>query len=131
MSVLIDTNVLSELARPRPAPHVAAWVGALQTVTVSVITIDEVFFGLTTKRNARVQRWFEAFIDAHCTVLEITAPIARHAGILRGQLAARGVARSQADMLIAATAARHGLSVATRNERDFAECGISVVNPFD
>ena len=130
MSVLVDTNIISELARPRPSSAVTRWVSTLETLTISVITIDEVFFGLTFRPNVRVQRWMETFIEAHCRILEITPPIARHAGILRGQLAARGRPRTQADMLIAATAARHGLSLATRNERDFEDCGIFVMNPF-
>lgn len=131
MSVLVDTNVLSELARPRPDPNVVAWASQLEIVTVSVITVDEVFFGLAIKNNPRVQKWFEAFFDTDCRILEITASIARHAGILRGQLTAGGKPRAQADMLIASTAALHGLTVATRNTKDFAGCGISVLNPFD
>jgi predicted nucleic acid-binding protein len=130
MSVLLDTNVLSELARPRPSAAVSVWVGELTGIRISVVTVEELFYGLTRNRNARIQRWFEAFIDSYCTVLDITPPITRHAGVLRGQLAARGRVRSQADMLIAATAALHGLTVATRNERDFDDCGVTVVNPF-
>ena len=130
MTILADTNVIAELARPRPNPHVLEWAGELDVVTLSVITIDEVFFGLTAKHNTRIERWFEGFIETDCRILDVTTPIARHAGILRGQLAKRGRPRSQADMLIAATAARHGLTLATRNERDFEGCGISVFNPF-
>lgn len=130
MSVLLDTNVLSELARPRPTPTVAAWASQLEAVTVSVVTVDEVFYGLAIKPNPRIQTWFEAFFDSGCRILDVTAPIARHAGILRGQLRAGGMPRTQADMLIAATAALHGLTVATRNAKDFAHCGIAVLNPF-
>jgi predicted nucleic acid-binding protein len=131
MSVLVDTNVLSELARPRPAPAVLAWASSLDRMMLSAITIDELFFGLTTRRSPRMERWLEAFLTNHCTTLDVTSAIARHAGILRGQLAARGKTREPADMLIAATAAQHGLTLATRNERDFADCGIVVYNPFD
>ena len=53
-----------------------------------------------------------------------------NAGVLRGQLGRRGRPRAQADMLIAATAALHGLTLATRNVRDFEDCGVAVVNPF-
>ncbi len=130
MSALVDTNVLSELVRARPSARVVAWLGALDEVHISVITIEEVMFGLAHKRNARVQRWFESFFDSACKVVEVSAAIARQAGILRGQLAARGRTRTQADMLIAASAAQHGLSLATRNVRDFADCGIAVVDPW-
>jgi predicted nucleic acid-binding protein len=95
-----------------------------------VITIDELYFGFTIKPNRRIERWFDRFLGSHCVVLEVARSIARHAGILRGQLSGRGKPRTQADMLIAATAAVHGLTLATRNERDFAHCGISVLNPW-
>jgi predicted nucleic acid-binding protein len=130
MSILVDTNILSELARPRPDPRVIAWAGGLPTVMLSVVTVEEVFFGLSAKPSPRIQRWFEDFLDSDCRVLEVTTPIARHAGVLRGQLTKRGRPRAQADMLIAATAALHGLTLATRNERDFEDCGVTVVNPF-
>jgi predicted nucleic acid-binding protein len=130
MSILVDTNVLSELVRPRPDPRVVDWAGGLSSVILSAVTIEEVFFGLSAKPSPRIERWFEDFLDSDCRVLEVTTPIARHAGILRGQLARRGRPRTQADMLIAATAALHGLTLATRNERDFKDCGVTVVNPF-
>ena len=131
MSVLVDTNIVSELARPRPDPRVIEWAGGLDIVMLSAVTVEEIFFGLSTRRSPRIERWFEGFLASDCRVLEITTPIARHAGVLRGQRANRGRPRTQADMLIAATAALHGLSVATRNERDFEDCGVTVVNPFD
>ena len=130
MSILVDTNVVSELARPRPDPRVIEWFGGLDTVMLSVVTVEEIFFGLSTRRSLRIERWFEGFLDSDCQVLDITAPIARHAGVLHAQRAQRGRPRSQADMLIAATAAWHGLAVATRNDRDFEDCGVTVVNPF-
>ena len=130
MSFLVDTNVVSELVRPRPNPGVLARAGALDVLTLSVVTIDEIFYGLAWRRNAKVLRWLEQFLESRCRILEVTAAIARHAGTLRGQLAARGRVRSQADMLIAATATQHGLTIATRNERDFDECGVPVSNPF-
>jgi len=130
MTFLVDTNVISELARPAPNQGVTGWASALEGFAISVITLDEVHFGLTARPQARVQRWFDAFVELHCQVLDVTAAIARQAVILRGQLSARGQRRTQADMLIAATAAHHGLTLATRNERDFAGCGIALVNPF-
>jgi predicted nucleic acid-binding protein len=130
MSVLVDTNVLSELARPRPDPSVVRWVAGLATMTLSAVTVEEIFFGLSAKPSPRIGRWFEDFLDHACQVLEVTSAIARHAGVMRGQLGRRGRPRAQADMLIAATAALHGLTLATRNVRDFEDCGVAVVNPF-
>jgi len=63
-------------------------------------------------------------------VVPVTKEIARRAGELRGELSRRGITRLQADMLIAATAQLHGLTLVTRNVRDFAECGVPLLNPF-
>ena len=130
MSFLVDTNVLSELARARPDEHVIRWASTLDAFAISAITLDEIVFGITVKPSPRVQRWFESTVADYCRVMDVTSEIARHAGILRGQHARRGRVRNQADMLIAATAAAHGLTLATRNERDFDGCGVSVLNPF-
>jgi len=130
MSFLVDTNVLSELGRPSPNAGVVEWADRLGRIAVSVVTVEEVFYGLTLKPSARIQRWLESFFESHCQTLDVSPAIARHAGILRGQLAARGRVRTQADMLIAATAALHGLTLATRNVEDFEDCGIAVMNPF-
>ncbi len=127
---LVDTNVLSELVRPRPAPKVVHWAAGLERMTLSAVTLEEVWYGLNLRPSARVERWLEAFLGSHCDVLSVTPAVARRAGSLRGQLARQGHTRTQADMLIAATAQEHGLTLATRNVRDFVACGIQVVNPF-
>jgi len=63
MSFLCDTNVLGELARPRPNAGVLKWARQLDELTVSAITIDEVYFGLHWKANERVKQWFDAFFE--------------------------------------------------------------------
>lgn len=80
--------------------------------------------------NPRIRIWFEKFIALHCSVLPITPEIALRGGQLRGELAARGTVRSQADMLIAATAQVHALTVVTRNVRDFEDCMVPLLNPY-
>lgn len=131
---LVDTNVLSELMRPRPDAGVLAWLQGRERVnprlTISVVTVDEIMFGLSWRPTARLLAWFDAFVLRH-EVLPITVNIARRAGELRGQLQARGQTRTQADMLIAATAQIHALTLVTRNVRDFEGCGIGVLNPFE
>lgn len=127
---LLDTNVLSELSRNRPDPGVLAWAGDRTELAISVVTVEEVYFGLSSRPNPRVMGWFNSFLTEHCRVLPVTGEVARVAGELRGAFKARGVARTQADMLIAATARVNHMKLVTRNERDFAGCGIAVVNPF-
>lgn len=130
---LADTNVISELMRRQPNPGALAWRDMTDAmhgqVTISVITADEIFYGLLRKPNAALLAWFDSFI-ARNQVLDITEVIARRAGEMRGLLATRGQVRSQADMLIAATAQVHALTLVTRNVRDFDGCGIAVLNPF-
>lgn len=127
---LVDTNILSELSRRTPNAGVASWARTVSTVALSVVTVEEIFYGLAWKPNPRVQSWVEGFLASHCIVRPVTAQVARIAGQLRGSLAARGEPRTQADMLIAATAQVEGLTLVTRNERDFAGCGVPVLNPF-
>ena len=129
--MLVDTNVLSELARPEPHPGVVRWADRVGLpVHLSVVTLEEIHFGLGSRPNPRIAAWFETFLSKDCEILPITAAIARQAGALRGQLRADGQQRTQADMLIAATAQAHQLSLVTRNLRDFEGCGIPLLNPF-
>jgi predicted nucleic acid-binding protein len=130
VSFLCDTNILSELVRLKPNPGVVLWSQSLSRVALSVITVEEVVYGLAWKPNPRIRAWFEGFLEAYCDVLPATTEIARRAGELRGELQARGQTRSQSDMLIAATAQLHALTLVTRNSDDFEGCGIPQLNPF-
>lgn len=130
MRYLCDTNVVSEVMRRSPNPGVIAWFEALDEIAVSVITVEEIHCGLAHRDAHRQLDWFSAFCESHCAVLPVTAAIAAHAGSLRGQLRRAGQLRTQADMLIAATAAIHQLTLATRNLADFDHCGIALLNPF-
>jgi toxin FitB len=130
MTFLCDTNIISELVRPRPDPHVIAWSSNLTVIFLSVITVEEINYGLSAKPNSRIKSWFEEFLENNCQILPITEAIATQAGKWRGDLQTQGKTRTQADMLIAATAKIHQLSLVTRNIRDFEGCEINVVNPF-
>lgn len=130
---LADTNIVSELMRPSPNLGVQQWADAQDRsgwpYVVSAITVDEIIFGLQWRPHAAKMNWFDQFMG-QCTVLPVTGTIARRAGELRAAFAGRGMARSQPDMLIAATAQVHALTLVTRNVRDFEGCGIAVLNPF-
>lgn len=130
MTFLCDTNVISELARPQPNQGVLDWSTTVSSIALSVISLEEILYGLTSKPNIRIKAWFQGFWVDYCTVLPITAEIAQSSGFLRGRLRTQGKPRSQADILIAATAQVHQLTLVTRNTRDFEDCQISIFNPF-
>jgi toxin FitB len=87
-------------------------------------------YGLAWHPNARIQAWFDRLLQDRCQVLPVTVEIARLAGQMRGQFQANGKTHSQPDMLIAATAQVHQLTLVTRNTRDFEGCLIGLLNPF-
>jgi toxin FitB len=130
MTLLCDTNIISELARSQPNPGVLDWSTTVSSIALSVVSLEEILYGLTSKPNARIQVWFQSFLVDYCTVLPITSEIAQCSGDLRGHLRTQGKPRSQADMLIAATAQVHQITLVTRNIRDFEGCQISILNPF-
>jgi predicted nucleic acid-binding protein len=130
MKFLCDTNIISELARPQPNAGVLQWSREVSSIALSVITLEEIYYGLTSKPNARIKTWFQQFLNYYCQIIPITSEIALYAGEIRGKLRTQGKARSQADMLIAATAKIHKLTLVTRNVRDFEGCEILLFNPF-
>jgi predicted nucleic acid-binding protein len=127
---LVDTRVLAELAGPAPNAGVAAWAAGTYRIALSVVTLEELAAGIARRPSPGLRAWLDGFVADHCDVLDVTAPIARLAGTLRGQLAARRRTRPQADLLVVATAAHHGLVLVTRNLRELGGLGVSLSNPF-
>ena len=126
---LIDTNIISEALKRAPNLGVLRWLETAQRSAISVITLDEIIYGLTLHAKPTFSERFESFLET-VEVIDLNATIARRAAQLRGALAATGKARTQADMLIAATAQVRGLTLVTRNIRDFEACSIAIINPF-
>ena len=130
---LVDTNVLSELSRPRPVARVVEWVSARSSLAISAVSIEELTFGIARTKGARrtsLEAWLAMLLDSKVELLDVTVPVARAAGELRARHVGNGRNVAQADMLIAATALVHGLAIATRNVRDFADCGVTLLDPF-
>ena len=130
---LVDTNVISELPKPRPNAAVLRWLQAQERIAVSVVTVEELTFGVERakgKFRERLRDWLGALLEAAPQIIPVTLAIASAAGRLRAQREARGRPVAQADMLVAASALCEGLVLASRNVRDFEECGVALVNPF-
>jgi predicted nucleic acid-binding protein len=130
MTFLCDTNIISELARPQPNAGVLIWLQNLSYINMSVITVEEIYYGLTAKPNPKIQNWFDNFLKNNCQILPITDEIAKLCGEIRGKQRLTGKTVTQADMMIAATAKIHQLTLVKRNIRDFDSCGIPILNPF-
>lgn len=134
---LIDTNVISELTRPRPDPGVVKFMTDLSEPYVSVVTYHELIFGIEAMKPSKRQRALKDTIDEFMTatlfgqrLIEITEPIARIAAVVRGRETRKGHTASFPDALIAATAYTKKLTVVTRNTADFKYLDVPVFNPW-
>jgi toxin FitB len=127
--VLIDSNIISETLKLQPDAGVAGWMVQQTALAISVISLDEVLFGLQRKRMLAALARFEHLLKI-AEVIPVDERTARTAAALRSDFSQQGIARSQSDMLIAATAMMRECTLATRNVRDFVGCGLRLVNPF-
>ena len=135
---LFDTNVPSELVRPGPEPKVEAWVAAqdLGTLFISSVSFGEIRKGITLlppgKRREQLEAWIETDLSILFSgrVLSVTRSVAERWGVLEGQRQLAGKPLNVPDGQIAATALEHGLTLVTRNTKDFEQLGVSIFNPW-
>jgi hypothetical protein len=131
---LIDTNVISEATKPRPDARVQRWSSVRAEETfISVMTVGEIVKGIERlpagRRRENLHRWLDLLSSSafKARILPVDEVVAAEWGRLN--LALRRTLPC-ADSLLAATARVHDLSIATRNERDFAGLGVRLVNPW-
>lgn len=136
MSYLLDTNILSELTKPKPNPRVLAWFAATPSdaLHISVITLGELRSGVErmpdSKRRESIRLWLEQTLADWLgdRALPVSAAVADRWGRLTAQVKRPLPA---IDSLLAATALSHNLRIVTHNTRDFALPGVDVVDPWD
>lgn len=138
MKWLLDTNVVSETVRVRPHRNVIDWIAAEtpENLAISIVTLSELIDSITTDqdetRRGILTTWFEQEVADRFR--ERTLPLTSNILIdwlrLGRRLRAAGQSRDAADVLIAATARVHKLTLVTRNVRDFANTGIVVYDPW-
>ena len=132
---LLDTVVVSALRRPERHAPVVRWlqVQSPEDLYISALTIGEIIYGASRQRRTQpafaelLERWLESVaVSFHDRVLPFDEASARCWGLLHAELG-----YTNTDLQIAAIALHHGLTVVTRNVRDFVPTGVQVFNPFD
>ncbi len=135
MSYLLDTNVISELVRPKPDRKVKAWFHEVPdpALHLSVLSLGEIRKGIEmlpdNRRKEELRLWLEQELPAwfEDRLLSVSAGVADRWGRL---LAEVGRPVPATDSLLAATALHHELRLVTRNEADYRFPGLEVINPW-
>ena len=135
---LLDTNILSELRRPRPEPKVVTFIAAqpLDLMFVSAVTLAEIRFGIElvadANRRSELQEWLthkvRPMFDRR--ILPVTEDIMFKWRLLVEDGRKAGHTFSQPDLIIAATGLHHGLTVVTRDTGDYGKARVSLLNPW-
>lgn len=135
---LLDTNVLSELRRPRPEPKVVTFVAAqkLDVLFVSAVTFAEIRFGIEqvadAAKRAELADWLTHKLRPMFTqrTLPISEDVMLKWRLLVEEGRKSGHTFSQPDLIIAATALQHDLTVVTRDDAEFVRARCPVLNPW-
>lgn len=131
---LLDTDVISVLRKDEGTSNLTGWMSAqrMPDLHISVVSIGEIERGIARqeRRNPAFALTLASWLDDVLAVysdriLPVDLPVARRWGILSGALG-----HQSEDLMIAATALEHGLTVVTRNVRHFEPTGVPVLNPF-
>ncbi|MGA2373860.1 MAG: type II toxin-antitoxin system VapC family toxin [Candidatus Korobacteraceae bacterium] len=130
---LLDTNVVSETRKPKPHGAVVAWLTALrdEQVFLSAVTMGELQAGIELTRRqdpekaSEIERWVDQLEASHQILPMDTVSFRDWGRLMHGKSD-----HLIEDGMIAATARKHDLIVATRNEDDFKQLGVPVFNPF-
>lgn len=134
MRYLVDANVLSEPTKPVPDPRAVAWLRAHEAdICVDPVILGELRFGILIlpkgRKRTALEHWFAAGVG-RVNCLQWDADTGLKWAELLARLRAKGKTMPIKDSLIAATAMVHGLALATRNNADFVNAGVHIVDPY-
>jgi predicted nucleic acid-binding protein len=138
VNYLLDTNVLSEVRRPQPDAGVLAWLDQIDEdrTFLSVVSIAEIARGVAIMpegaKRSELGSWLEHDLSARFAgrLIELDGATALVWGQYMGYAKSKGFGLSVMDGWIAASAAVHGLTLVTRNVRDFENLSIGLFNPW-
>ena len=140
VAYLLDTNVVSELLRPRPSPEVLVWIDSVgvEGLALSAVTCWEIRYGLALlasgrRRNDLASR-FEGLVSdlfgAGIHGFDSDAADRCASIMVRKRALGESLDAHLPDAMIAGIAAAHGLTVATRNHAEYRNCGVALVDPW-
>lgn len=134
---LVDTNIISESMKPMPDANVLHWLIANgSSLYLSSITIDELWYGIRRMREGRRKRGYREIVESIMSdyaekTLGFNTPEAILSAEYRWTAKAAGYNPGVQDMMIAAIAKANGMTLVTRNVKDFEFLDLEVLNPFE
>jgi predicted nucleic acid-binding protein len=139
VNYLLDTCVISEVAKPKPEKSVIRWIEGCdeESLFLSVLTIGEIQKGIArisdNTRRIKFQQWLDTNLRQRFVyrILSINEAVAMTWGLVQGKAEASGRPLPTIDGLLGATALVHNLALVTRNEPDFLATGANVFNPWN
>jgi predicted nucleic acid-binding protein len=136
---LLDTNIISELIKPKPEPRLVTWLSGTDEslLYLSVLTLGEIRKGIEAlkqpARRVQLETWLDSELRLRFSgrILTVDDDVADRWGVIVGRAAARKIALPVIDGLLAATALHYNLTLVTRNSKDVVGTEVSVFNPWE
>lgn len=138
MKYILDTNIISELINPQPNQKVLNFLNTLQEkdIYLSSVTIGEIYFGVQKLPSGKKQKKLLSWVDEqllprfHNRVIDIDTEVMLQWAVLTNTLKTKGIPLPIMDSLIGATCLAKNFILITRNEKDFKNINIKIINPF-
>jgi len=136
---LLDTNIISELIKPKPEPRLVTWLSGTDEnlLYLSVLTLGEIRKGIAMlkepARRVQLETWLDSELRLRFAgrILTVDNDVADRWGVMAGRAATRKIALPVIDGLLAATALHYNLTLVTRNSKDVAGTEALVFNPWE